>query len=230
MNSEPPSPPAIKIANAVIAGPRFFAKIVDLAIVIGFSYFAFHSTSGQIGFIGLIVSWLLYNWLMVAKYGATLGKMIIGAVVVSNGDMPCEWWRSLARVLFEYFYLIPLVWIISAIIFLFDKGNRSPLDHTVGTRVVERRDIPQFSKRGRLNITKSVGIRLVLCALSSLIGGYFLVTEGIGLNWDQLALGIALGAAWSVVILFLTPFLAVILWKFLLNRLTELSQAVRGNK
>ncbi|MEN9534931.1 MAG: hypothetical protein RLZ22_1267 [Verrucomicrobiota bacterium] len=230
MNPEPSSSPPMKAANAVIAGPRFLAKLVDLTIVLGFSYLVFHSASAKIGYIGLIVSWLLYNWLMVARYGATLGKMIVGAVVVSNNDSPCEWWRSLARVLFEYFYLIPLVWIISVIIFLFDKGNRSPLDHTVGTRVVERRNITQFSKQERLNITKSVGIRLVLCALSSLISGYILVTEGIGLNWDQLAIGLALGAAWSVVILFLTPFLARILWKFLLNRLTELSQAVRGNK
>jgi hypothetical protein len=232
MDSLPQTPTPLKAATAVGAGPRFLAKVVDLALVVGSGYFVFYSVSKDIGTVWIFFGWLFYNWLMIATRGATLGKMMVGAVVVSKGDVPCGWARSLGRVLLEYLYLFPLVWLLSVIIFLFDKANRTPLDHTAGTRVVKRQDIPQLATRARLHITKSVGFRLAACALLSLATAIGWLTEGSvpPLKWDNFLPGLLCGIVWSFALLFIVPWLARVLWRFFLDRIADVSKAVKGQR
>jgi hypothetical protein len=229
MDSLPPTSPPRIVATAITAGPRFFAKLVDLAIAFVFGCLVLYSASQQIGSIFILLGWLLYNWIMIATRGATLGKMMIGAVVVTSIDAPCGWGRSFARAILEFFYIVPLVWLLSVILFLLDKEDRTPLDHTAGTRVVDRHEIPQLSERATFRITQSIGLRLIVCLLLSLATSYGWLTEGAELKWDAVARGFLAGVAWSSLLLFLLPFLSRVIWRFLLDRITEISRAVRGD-
>src|SRR5437660_11503608 len=89
----------------------------------------------------------MYNWFMVAIRGATVGKRMVGAVVVDKYDRRCGWGRAFGRALLEYTYLLPLIWIISVIALSLSKESRNSLDHTAGTRVVRRDSVRHLCSR-----------------------------------------------------------------------------------
>jgi uncharacterized RDD family membrane protein YckC len=145
------APPAIPIeqrkgALPASVGLRYWAKIVDLTVVLGPAFLISMIDEATGGFI-IIFGWLIYNWFMVAIWGATLGKLKVGVVIVDKQDGRCGWGRALGRALLEYTYLLPLVWIISVIALAVSKESRSPLDHSAGTRVVRRDSVRHLFAR-----------------------------------------------------------------------------------
>jgi uncharacterized RDD family membrane protein YckC len=121
-------------------GLRYLAKIIDLVVVLvpAFLIAAADKTAG--GF-AIIFGWLLYNWLMVAIWGSTLGKLMVGVAVVDKDDRRFGWGGALGRALWEYSYVLPLIWLVSVISLGISKASRSPLDYTVGSRVVKRASV-----------------------------------------------------------------------------------------
>ncbi len=76
-------------------GLRYLAKIVDLAVVLGPALLISTIDQMTAGFI-ILFGWLTYNWFMVAIWGATLGKLIVGAVIVDKQDSRCGWGGALS--------------------------------------------------------------------------------------------------------------------------------------
>jgi len=74
------------------------AKIVDLTIVLGPAFLVANVDETTAGVI-IIFGWLMYNWFMVAIWGATVGKRMVGAVVVDNYGRRCGWGRAFGRAL-----------------------------------------------------------------------------------------------------------------------------------
>jgi uncharacterized RDD family membrane protein YckC len=77
-----------------------------------------------------------YNGLMVGKWGATLGKMAIGARVVTPEGAPVGYGRAFGRALAEIVTSLTLT--IGYIIAGFDAQKRALHDHIAGTRVVAK--------------------------------------------------------------------------------------------
>ena len=137
--TEVPSGHATRAVSASVSS-RYLAKTIDLAVVFGPAYMITLIDTGTGGWV-IIFGWLIYNWLMVAVWGATLGKLIVGVVIVDMQDKRCHWVLALGRVLLEYTYLLPIILVISAIALAVSKESRSPLDRTIGTKVVRRASV-----------------------------------------------------------------------------------------
>ena len=76
---------------------------------------------------------------------------------------------------------------------------------------------------------RSIVIRLVFCALASLLNGIGLATVGVGnWYWDSLFGGMAFGLLWSSLLLFAVPPLLRFVWRFALARIADISRAARG--
>ncbi|HEX5791256.1 MAG TPA: RDD family protein [Luteolibacter sp.] len=80
---------------------------------------------------------LLYNTLMIAKYGATVGKMACGLKVVMPDGSPLTKGRALGRAAAEMLSQCALY--IGYIIAAFDDEKRSLHDHVASTRVIRTR-------------------------------------------------------------------------------------------
>lgn len=81
--------------------------------------------------------WLLYNTLLVAKYGATVGKMACGLKVVLPDGSPLTKGRALGRAAAELLSYCSMY--IGYIIAAFDDEKRSLHDHVASTRVIRTR-------------------------------------------------------------------------------------------
>jgi len=134
-------------ATPASVGLRYLAKVIDLVAVLGPSMLVASAADEATGGLMIIFGWLLYNWLMVAIWGATLGKLMVGAVVVDKSDHRCGWGRAFCRALLEYTYLLPFIWLISVIALGVSKVSRSALDSTVGTKVVRRDSVRHLFAR-----------------------------------------------------------------------------------
>ena len=83
--------------------------------------------------LGMIIR-MLYTWLLVGKYGATLGKMACGLRVVSPDGQPITYLRAFARFWAEIIngFTCTIGYVIAA----FDDQKRGLHDHICSTRVV----------------------------------------------------------------------------------------------
>ena len=83
--------------------------------------------------LGTIIR-MLYTWLLVAKYGATLGKMACGLRVVKADGQPLTYLRAFARFWAEMIngFTCTIGYIIAA----FDDEKRALHDHICTTRVI----------------------------------------------------------------------------------------------
>ena len=98
---------------------------------------AFAAIAGSIGInLAVYVVIVLYNGLLVSKYGATWGKMAVGIKVVSDDGSPIPtgraWGRAFADLINQFcslLYLMPA----------FDSEKRALHDHICSTRVIRVR-------------------------------------------------------------------------------------------
>jgi uncharacterized RDD family membrane protein YckC len=96
------------------------------------------SHSAQLPFLAIsLVIWLAYEVILIAKYGATLGKMACRIKVVTADGGPISYPRSFFR------YLAKILsgfacWIGYIIAFFDGPQNRALHDHICNTRVVYR--------------------------------------------------------------------------------------------
>jgi uncharacterized RDD family membrane protein YckC len=78
-----------------------------------------------------------YYGLMVAKYGATLGKMAVGLKVINEDRSPVSLGRAIGRFFAEL--LSAMTCYIGYIMIAFDSEKRSLHDHICSTRVIKSR-------------------------------------------------------------------------------------------
>lgn len=132
---------------------RFGAKLIDglimMIVTLPFSFifpiqFVFNPGSmpdftkilaqqGIIALLNVLVA-MLYTWLMVGRYGATLGKMLVGIKVVTPDGQRISYLRAFARYWAEL--VSQLTCYIGYIIAAFDDEKRALHDHMCNTRVV----------------------------------------------------------------------------------------------
>jgi uncharacterized RDD family membrane protein YckC len=118
-------------------GVRLLAKLIDVLAVALLVYGgAFILPDLQTALV--LFAWPAYNQVTVWKFGASPGKRLLGLRVTDGQDRPCGPWRALCRTCLEYCYFIPLVGLIALVALLVSKDGRSPLDHTVKTRVLRQ--------------------------------------------------------------------------------------------
>lgn len=79
---------------------------------------------------------ILYNTLMLGKFGTTMGKMAIGAKVITADGSPLTYGRALARTLMEVVNMFTLD--IGYLIAAFDEKKRGLHDRVAGTLVVAK--------------------------------------------------------------------------------------------
>lgn len=84
-----------------------------------------------------IVITLAYSTWMNGRWGATVGKMAIGAVIVNTDGTPIGYGKALARALAEI--LSGIILLIGYIMAAFDRQKRALHDQICGTLVVARR-------------------------------------------------------------------------------------------
>jgi uncharacterized RDD family membrane protein YckC len=77
---------------------------------------------------------MLYTWLLVGRYGATPGKMLVGIKIVTTDGQRISYLRSFARFWAEI--VSALTFYIGYIIAGFDEEKRALHDHMCNTRVV----------------------------------------------------------------------------------------------
>ncbi|MDB6055956.1 MAG: domain containing protein [Verrucomicrobiales bacterium] len=83
--------------------------------------------------IGLVVP-LIYNTVMLARFGATLGKMACGLQVVTPEGGPISYGRALGRTMSEW--ISSLICSIGYIMAAFDDEKRALHDRIASTRVI----------------------------------------------------------------------------------------------
>jgi uncharacterized RDD family membrane protein YckC len=79
---------------------------------------------------------IAYSTWMNGRWGATVGKMAIGAKIVNSDLTPISYGKALARALAEF--LSGLVFLIGYIMAAFDGKKRALHDQICGTLVVAR--------------------------------------------------------------------------------------------
>ncbi|HWG36831.1 MAG TPA: RDD family protein [Terriglobales bacterium] len=93
-------------------------------------------TSFALAYLGVIIVLLAYNTLMLGKWGTTMGKMAIGAKVVSPTGEKISYATALGRTAMELVNLMTLD--IGYIIAAFDEKKRGLHDRVAGTVVVAK--------------------------------------------------------------------------------------------
>ncbi len=78
---------------------------------------------------------VLYNTILVARYGATFGKMALGLRIVTAGCERVSFLRALGRSLAEM--ISSLVFYLGYWVAAFDEEKRTWHDHICGTRVIQ---------------------------------------------------------------------------------------------
>ena len=151
----PPAPPPPDAPTAERLGflPRFGAEIIDViatwALVLLVSAGSFIGLGAiglsdevvvTIGVLAGIVAFLAY-WTVLHAHGRqTVGKMVIGAVVVDTDLRPIGYGRALGRLFAEALSAIPLnlgyLWAI------WDPERQTFHDKIVGTLVIRKADLP----------------------------------------------------------------------------------------
>ncbi len=136
--------------TTVLVGRRAAARLVDFALGLLFFGASVATVGAAVGEAesgtGLMIlaigatfcAYLLYEVLLVALWGRTLGKQLLGLRVVRlYGGRP-GLWRSLLRILLPtavlvaFFPLYPLAFVAA----LIAADRRGPSDRLAGTRVV----------------------------------------------------------------------------------------------
>ena len=138
-------------------GRRAVALLTDTTLVVGavvaLYVFAWAAGGYDASTDTLADSWLvvylplivlgppLYFWLMIGRYGATLGKRVLGIVVRRDDDLgtALSYWRALGRVvswLVLAFFTVPLL--LSVLWPLWDTRNRTLVDKMASTVVLRR--------------------------------------------------------------------------------------------
>ena len=132
---------------------RFGAKFIDgmivaiillpMSFLFGFS-FAINpgnvpDIAGMLTQIGIqtaagLIGRMLYTWLLVGRYGATWGKMLVGIKVVMSDGQRLSYGRAFARYWAEI--VTQFTCYIGYIIAAFDDQKRTLHDHMCNTRVV----------------------------------------------------------------------------------------------
>lgn len=80
---------------------------------------------------------IAYSTWMNGKWGATIGKMVIGAVIVNTDGTPIGYGKALGRAFAEW--LSGIILCIGYLMAAFDGQKRALHDHICGTLVVARR-------------------------------------------------------------------------------------------
>lgn len=101
------------------------------------------------GAAGLLLV-LGYSTWMNGRWGATVGKMAIGAVIVNTDGTPISYGKAFARACAEL--LSALILDIGYIIAAFDGQKRALHDHICGTLVIRREDRVAAARAGAGNL------------------------------------------------------------------------------
>lgn len=126
---------AAKFLDGLLAGCVAFGLAIPVVAMAGAS-----GKPGVSDLIGSLVQFgmqglmILYNTLMIWKFGATLGKKALGLRVVCADGSPVSFGRALGRAFAEL--LSGCFCYIGYIIAAFDEEKRALHDHICGTRVI----------------------------------------------------------------------------------------------
>ena len=141
-----------KMIDGIVVGGPFTALFLVLFFSLGFSDKAKQDDPVFLALIGacffcIFAVTVLYDTVLVGKYGATLGKKAVGIMVIRSDDSPLTYGRAFGRACANQ---IPnlgnllcscfgIIFSIAYVIAAFDDQKRTLFDHICDTRVVYKR-------------------------------------------------------------------------------------------
>lgn len=145
-------PPKIEsVSKKRIIGKRFLGAIIDIFVVIPVTFWLFF-ISFQIGLIELgsiayvfgaisfLVVFFFYNFLLEGWLGQTIGKIIVGLIVVKEKGEKCTYKASLYRNLIRIFPDAILFYLIGLTSIIFSEKHQRLGDKAAHTLVIEKTD------------------------------------------------------------------------------------------
>lgn len=131
---------------------RILAVIIDY-IVMGFlSFFIFIASIGTgiatLSFVGLfaglfmsiiliMATWILYGIILETWKGQTIGKMVMGIIVVKENGEPCDFLAALLRNVIRIIDILPQLYLIGFIFIALSEKKQRLGDRLAGTIVVK---------------------------------------------------------------------------------------------
>lgn len=133
---------------------RIVAIIIDY-IVMGFlSFFILGASIGPglatkspaavigglfMSIILVMVIWILYGIILETWKGQTIGKMVMGIIVVKENGEPCDFFAALLRNVFRIIDSLPTLYLIGFIVIALTEKKQRLGDRLAGTVVVKVR-------------------------------------------------------------------------------------------
>ena len=191
----PPTPYAHLALDYVGFGKRAGARIIDfvvhfgVALVAGFSagimvliYATVTSTSaepllakmgssGALGFVLSLFGSVLYDSIMEGLYGSTIGKQILGIVVLREDGRPCTYVQAIGRS-FAFFFDSLFFGLVAHSSMKGSPRQQRYGDKWAGTVVVTRVSVPPHMLRGAGRFVGVMFLALFVDAIA-LIAGTF---------------------------------------------------------
>ncbi len=133
---------------------RILAVIIDYivmgilsAVILGASIGPGLATSSPGAFIGglimslvlIVVLWIFYGVVMESWRGQTVGKMVMGIIVVKENGEPCTLAAAFLRNLFRIIDILPNLYLIGFIVMAITEKKQRIGDRLAGTVVVKVR-------------------------------------------------------------------------------------------
>lgn len=131
---------------------RILAVIIDY-IVMGFlSVFIFVAAIGPgiatlslVGFFGglfmsiilIMATWVFYGIILETWKGQTVGKMVLGIIVIKENGDPCDFLAALLRNVFRIIDILPQLYLIGFIFIAMTEKKQRLGDRLAGTIVVK---------------------------------------------------------------------------------------------
>jgi len=132
------------MSEPVGQGPRFLAKLLDVVIIFSLLMipaFIIPESDDAYAVLGLVMigSWFIYAGTCNAIWSCTIGKRVMGLIVVDKNGFKAPWWKTYLRAALEYTYAIAgLVWIVTLCCIPYSEKRRSWVDFVAGTMVTRK--------------------------------------------------------------------------------------------
>ncbi len=134
------SGPVVSTADTI--GPRYLAGFLDNAVALASMLILAKQVSDDLPALQVIVflvSYWLYFFLLEGLFGRTIGKLLMGLVVIQFNGQRCTWWQAFVRTLLRPLEVNPVLLgaLPAAICVVFSKNRQRIGDKLAGTVVVK---------------------------------------------------------------------------------------------
>lgn len=132
--------PVVSTADTI--GPRYLAGFLDNVVAMALMLILAKQISDDLPALQVIVfviSYWLYFFLLEGLFGRTIGKLLMGLVVIQFNGQRCTWWQAFLRTLLRPLEVNPVLLgaLPAAICVVFSKNRQRIGDKLAGTTVVK---------------------------------------------------------------------------------------------